>query len=592
MFAQGKDYRLFLKKIMLIFILAANPGMLTARVPEKKNLIRVWDTSSFLDNVDVQDKTGWKIIHARTVSKYSFKGDIAVENDYITAVFSSKTGKLLVYSKPDSKKRIECIPLQFRGETAHITTSKILQNTDEKVSMEVHFSTEKLERDLSAVFSFGKNQIIEIKPAGKMEGICLFSPIEFAVVPDFIGGDLIFDPGEYTTVETLYIPAENLSLGLLKGKDAMLVITYPEGKQEIKLVRNNMKGEELIFDSVEFKNDGKSIYLTVLNTPDIWHIEELKSSYMEKDISIGWKRPFPAKWKTQLYEDEVKTTYRFRESKRKSFWRGGVGTYTYPVWFNGEEAFYHLGKKVPPKGESLVYFVEGSNNTPSAVSPPAEIMKQTIGNQMYEKILDFDGRKQISDTRPNSCVGTATCGVTGKLKPIFKAGKEGEKKDYIKGGTEDMVYHLTVLTERADGYQVFAGEMIEYLTRMKKKNPESRQFLNKVENLTKEIISAYNHQKENIKSIEYAEELAQKTVALTEKKSSDNLPAYLKLGREWRGMGGSLEGLVRELHTKARRLLQEAGFSSAKSHSTFMIAKEIRNKTRKLLRNPCGYEIW
>ena len=83
---------------------------------------------------------------------------------------------------------------------------------------------------------------------------------------------------------------------------------------------------------------------------------------------------------------------------------------------------------------------------------------------MYEKMLDFDGRKQISDTRPNSCVGTATCGVTGKLEPIFKAGKEGEKKDYIKGGTEDMVYHLTILTERADGYQLLDGSESQNLS--------------------------------------------------------------------------------------------------------------------------------
>ena len=30
----------------------------------------------------------------------------------------------------------------------------------------------------------------------------------------------------------------------------------------------------------------------------------------------------------------------------------------YPAWFDGEKSFYHLSKKVPPKGESLIYCLE------------------------------------------------------------------------------------------------------------------------------------------------------------------------------------------------------------------------------------------
>ena len=424
-----------------------------------------------------------------------------------------------------------------------------------------------------------------------MKGISLLSPIEYGVVPSFIGDDLIFNPREYPSMTTLHIPSDNLLLGLLKGENNVLVVTWPQGKQQVKLVLGELREPRLI-ESVDLKHDGKSIYLALLSAPGIWHKEQLLPSYLERDVAINWKRPFSAKWVTQLYEDGVKTTFRFRESKIGRFWRGGVGSYTYPVWFQGEKAFYRLGKKIPPKGESLVYVVEASKNTPDSVSTPTDIVKQTLGNQTYESMLDFEGRKLKSDSRANSVVGTATCGVTDKLKRIFEAGKETEKKEYIKGGTEDMLYHLTVLSERVDEYQDFAHEMIEFLTLMKKDKPELKPFLDKMENVTKELITAYHLQKENTKTLEYAEGLAKKTVALTRKNNSDNLSTFLKLGQEWRGMGGSLEGLNRKLHTTARKLLQEAGCGFAGQHATIEIAEEIRSRTKKLLRNPNGYEIW
>lgn len=524
-------------------------------------------------------------------------GDIVVENKYLTAVFRSKRGKVFIYSK-SGEKRVELAPLQLKGKAANIVSCKILRNF---ATVEAHFSAKEIGKNLSAIFSFSKKRIIEVKPDENMKGISLLSPIEFAVVPSFVSDDLIFDPRVYPSVETLHIPSENLFSGLLKGKDSMLVITWPEGKQEMRLILDNKacaeersKGKEHLFESVDFENDGKTFYLAILisDAPGIWHKEKLRSSYLEKDIALDWSRPFPAKWITQLHEDGVKTTFKFRESKKKRFWRGGVGTYTYPVWFKGETAFYHLGKKIPPEGESLVYFFEGSKNTSSSVSTPADIVKQTLGVQAYERILDFEGRKVQPAHRPNTVVGGATCGVTDKFKPIFKAGKETEKKEYIKAGIEDMLSHLTILTERANAYQDFAHEMIEFLALMKKDKPRLKPFLDKMENITKELITAYHRQKENIKTLEYAQELGEKTEALTQRHRSDNYSTFLEHKRAWTGMGGSLEGLNRKLHTITRKLFQEAGYSCVEQPEAIKIAEEIRRRTQKHLRKPNQYEIW
>ena len=554
--------------------------------------IQIWDTvSPFLN---LQDKAGWEIVPAGRATHASPlwpQGDIVLENDYLTVAFRSKTGKVIVFSK-SGRKRVELTPAQLKGKAANIITCKVLSNTDDEAVVEAHFSTEEMEKSLFAIFSFSKKQIIQVKPAENMKGVSFHSPIEFAIVPSFISDDLIFDARDYPSAETFYIPSENLFLGLLSGEDSMLVITWPRGKQEIRLTPNE-KGERHVFESVEFENDGKSIHLAILDAPGIWHKEDLKPSYLEKNVAIDWKRPFPAKWITQLYEDGVKTEYTFKESESKKggYWRAGIGWFTYPVWFEGENPFYHFSKKTPPKGESLIYFLE-RKGTPISVSTPVDIMKETLDGQTYEGILDSEGRRTRSLTRPDCVVGAATCGVTDALKPIFEAGEEVEKKEYIEGGTEDMVYFLTKERERAEEYQDFAHEMIEFLALTKKDKPDLRPFLDRMEDITREIISAYEHEKENIKDIEYARELARETQSLTQRKSRGNLAAFMKLKGKWTGMGGAVDNLNRKLHTLTRKLFQEAGYNCVGQRETLEIAEEIRRRATKCLRRPGDYEIW
>ncbi|MBM3239404.1 hypothetical protein FJZ31_24190 [Candidatus Poribacteria bacterium] len=592
----------------LVLMLVISLGILaTQNIVSKSGIanIHLWDTlSPFLDQVNVRDKTNWQLVPAGTGGVYSSKGDVVLENDYLTVIFCSKKGKVIVYSK-SGEKRIELTPIQLKGKETNITSCNILQNADDKVTIEARFSAKEMAGNLPAIFSFSKEQIIEVKPVRSpkkitdsrskdvnMKGINIFSPIEFAIVPNFISDDLIFNPKDYHSGETLYIPSENIFLGLLKGNDSMLVITWPKGKQEMRLILDNEEAGRLV-ESIDLENDGKSVFLAILDAPGIWHKEELKSSYLEKDVAIDWKRPFPAKWITQLYEDEVKTTYTFKEAEPKAedFWRAGIGWYTYPVWFEEEKAVYHPGKKVPPKGESIIYFLE-RKGTPDSVSTPVDVMKRTLDSQTYESILDFEGRSHRSLTRPNFVVDTATCGVTDRLKPIFEAGEEVKKKEYIKGGIEDMLYFLAKERKRALEYQDFANEMIEFLTLMKREKPKSKPFLDKMKDITKEIIAAYEYEKENIKDLKYAEKLAKETEVLTQRKRPDNFAAFMKLKGEWTGMGGAVDELNRKLHTITRKLFQEAGYNCVGRQETVKIAEEIRRRAIKCLRRPVSYEIW
>ncbi len=316
-------------------------------------------------------------------------------------------------------------------------------------------------------------------------------------------------------------------------------------------------------------------------------------SYLEKDVASKWKRPFPAKWVTQLWEGDARTTYTFREAPAGTIWRAVGGWYNYPLWFDGAAAWFHLGKKVLPKGESIIYFLEGKD-TPASVLTPVDIMKATLGRPMCDSILDVAGQKLRTHHRRGAAGirEAATCGCTAAIEAVFQAGQEIEKKEYIEGAVGDMVYFVTRHVERLNEYRAFADDMIQFLHTTAASQPELKAYLDGLLQIAQRIPDEYNVQKENIKSLEYADELSRKTLALLQKKDPKNLPTCLDLGKDWRGMGGAQDGLLGEYHIIVRKLFQEAGYSCLNQPKAVDVAREIRSRCRQCLRNPDGYEIW
>jgi hypothetical protein len=571
--------------------------------------IVLWDTiTPFGDAADPANRDPWKAVPGDLLTleadppkassdpgyygrEYTFKGDAVVENDYLIAVFWSSKGRMVVYSKADvSRKVIELAPLETKNQSVRISRCEVLRNAGDEVALHVTFSAGG--QDSSAVLAFDKTRIVEIRPAESMKGIRLAGAIEYGVAPSFVGDDLILAPGQFASAGTLHVPAENLFLGLLKGEGSEVVMTWPPGKQQMRLnLSDNGEGTRII-ESIDFDNDRQSVYFAVLEAPGIWHREELKPSYLEKDVTINWKRPFPAEWVTQLDEGGVRTDFAFRQAKGQ-IWRAVAGMYIYPIWFDGDNTFYHLSKKVLPKGESIIYFLEGKG-TPASISTPVEVMKATLGRQACDTILDPAGRKlRTHHRRAGEGVRRAcTCGCTEAIQAVCDAGQEVEKAQYVTGAVDDMVYFVVRHMARLDEYRAFADDMIKFLHATAGSSPDLKPYLDSLEQIAQQIPQEYAVQKENIKSLEYADELARKTKALTARKDPQNLPTYKALGERWRAMGGAQDGLLGQYHVIARKLYQEAGTGCLNQAGAVEVAKEIRRRCRQCLRNPDGYEIW
>jgi hypothetical protein len=381
-------------------------------------------------------------------------------------------------------------------------------------------------------------------------------------------------------------------LALLDGETTTLTLTWPKANQRIRLASNKEQNSKGTFSSIDFENDGESLYLAEQSAPGIWHKESLDASFLEKDVAIQWKKPFPAKWQTELLETGIKTRFGFSESKRE-IWRGVPGSYTYPVWFDGQTAFYHLSKKVPPKGESVIYFLEG-DNSPDSVATPVELMKATLGRQFAEVVLDDSGRKLRTHHRRggNGVRRACTCGCTEVIQAYFEDGQETAKKAEIAEALSDMTYFVERHVARIDEYRHGAEEMIKFLRLQAASNPDLKGYAENLSSIAQQILDEYAVQQENMKSPTYAAELVQKTLALTGNNDKENLAAYMKLLKDWRAMGGAQDYVVAQCHALSRKLFQEAGYGCASEPNAVKLSEEVRRRCRLMLRNPDGYEIW
>lgn len=583
------------KRARGITIIAAGATLVFSTAPEVSYAeswpdatIAVWDTGTPLAGTEFVDTAGrdrWRSVPAIESDGYAPAGDLMIETDHLVAHVPSRGDRVRVRPAgvATGAGTLGLSPLP----EAEATACRLVARGPDRAVVQVTYAR-KGRAAGTVLFVFTGDGRVEVQPSETVAQMAVHAAVRYGVVPDLIAGDQLFDPVDSTQTEPLLMPAGHLLLGLLRGGDAMVVLTLPVATQRVRLVPADDR-DEATYDRIEVADDERGFHLSLLSAPGIWHEEQLSPAYLERDVVSEWRRPFEARWRTQLLEDDVPTTYRFQRKRLRRYWRGGVGTYTYPVWFDGDRTTYRLGKKVPPVGTSVVYFVERSDDSPDAVTSPLDVVRQTLGDEVHHYVAAPEGRTPTSDARSGKCVGVATCGVTSKLKPIFEAGEQTERREYVEGGAQDMVYHLTTLLGRAHRYRDFAEEMLETLSHADAEAAAPAPFLAEMEAIVEELVSTHERRRENTGDRERANQLAASTVALTSKSGPDVLPAYLGLGEQWRAMGGALETLIREQHTTARKLFLAAGRGAMRLEAA-AVAARIRTRTRELLMNPNQYE--
>jgi hypothetical protein len=242
----------------------------------------LWDTQRVAgsDHVDFSQKKSWQQIAAGAAAQ-RLSGDVVIENERLAVVFSRRSAGPLICPKSaiaERKDRSGLVPLAAGGEPATVPSAIAIRNNDEgEVALEVSSRTATQGvpgRETCVVYRLARGQaFLECKPVANAAAIRIEAGMSFAVIPDFFGADMVFDPRVYAQ-SNLIIPPENFVLGLLDGENTIVMSVWPAADQDATLALAGARQDRRI-SAMETGFHGKSVYVAVLHAPGIWHEHRL-----------------------------------------------------------------------------------------------------------------------------------------------------------------------------------------------------------------------------------------------------------------------------------------------------------------------------
>jgi len=431
---------------------------------------------------------------------------------------------------------------------------------------------------LQATFAFTQDGTVEIRPGDNVKGIRIQGDIRYGVLPGIFLEDVVYDPAEYPGLSEVCVPSENLILGLLQGGNGILACTWPEGNQKVRLLLGKDGPEGRAVDNVEITLDSKSAFLTILNAPGIWHREELLPTYLENDVEVKWKRPFTARWKTELLENDVRTAFVFGERKDTG-WRPFLGFYTHPVWFDGEKTMMHLAKKIPPEGHAFIYPLEGHERTPLEFvkrTPVAGVFAKRRERESYPK-----GPRNAPDVGFTHCWGTAIIKRT-----IYQYGIQKREQEFLVKHIDYCLDYVASIQMRNGQFYTFIEKMRPMLEAWMQKEQNNRQvleFLKKMKEhlrITEEGYQARverDGRKTPAEHIAYADKLGERLKSLIREEGTGFYPEYMYILGEFNALSaGSDEGIPAGFGAAVRKWFQVAGHDCADNAGALPYAEAIR----------------
>lgn len=429
---------------------------------------------------------GWAKITVKDDQAVS--GVLAVEGDNWLGQFSQKEGSLLIVSKLAAGKEetIKIVPFfseQIKAES--IINCEATQQTEENVKITATLTAG--DRHIQGEFIFDQNGAVQINPRENMTGLLVYAPIAYGVIPCRYLNSNIYDPKINPHGDALYLPAENIFMGLLKGENAILICAWPQEGQKLSLLRDKNQAEEDLFPALRIALDGKTIYLGRLAASGIWHEEQLDNRFFEKDVTIDWKIPFEARWQTQLLlGGEFMMTFPFLAKGNKNIWPI-YGEYTYPVTYNKDKAIFHLSKKISPCGKVLIYALEGDSIT------PVEFARRYLAGT----IDVFKEHPRLPD-RPLDEIGINWCIGRRFLCDVFSRSRPGiqiRQRQFFHQVMDDFSRTFLVIKNRLEEYESFIRQMEAKITSWKDKEsgkPAFQAFFDDMANNLEELKTEYH----------------------------------------------------------------------------------------------------
>ena len=310
---------------------------------------------------------------------------------------------------------------------------------------------------ISLALDVSRRGVLTITPSGAVASVLLRAPIAIGMLPGLRLEEVLYSADALPDTAAVCVPVHNCVAGLLRGGNGMLVCAWPDGGQRVTL---HLEGadEERLIAGIEIALDGAPIHLGLLAAPAVWHRQELSLRQYERDAEMDWRPPFEAQYRTQLPVRGETTTLRsfvFR-MEREELPRPEVGSHIWPVWFDNGRPMIHVSKRIPPRGDAIVY-------------PYDHAGKSLLGflgaTPVGQVILERNKRAPLPHgPRGAANVGFVACGGTHILRnTLYAWGLQSRERAFLDEHTDLLADYVSIIQQKNMAYFAFIEKMREQI---------------------------------------------------------------------------------------------------------------------------------
>ncbi len=582
---------------------------------EEPPAVQVFDTGGAglvpLSSEQVLRRPGWTRL-AEDETDIQARGDLVLCNNRLAVVFRQRGRGAEVYAlgPASAVQRAELVPLGHAPCSA-LARVKLVENNSGTASVDATFTTESGELvTIGCELRVGQ-VFVETTPRPGTVGLRIFAPSRFAVLPDFFADDLVVDATQVSVAQA-ELPSENFLLHMVGAGDAIVAPVWHPAKDDVRIaLSGNGASRQITCSEVNYAAGGK-IAVAVLSEPGIWHLRQISPGDANQVVRLDWKAPFQAHWRVDWQRDDGLTDSWEMLSQKptgeyvkhgwygqpESFgnedwlrtgrerWTTVLGFFLYPCWLNnqGEGFLQPLKKGVRFQGPALIYPINRLAETPLDAFTLVDVMRATLGIGPCEYVLDVEGQKKRFEGRP-------TCESRTILDDIYSRNQQKAQRDQVQKTLDEVIAFVRHIRGRIEDYAAFAHEMSAFFEAQKKAYPDLAEHLQSLQDLTGRIDQFIARRKNHIQTPEYATGLVDTFRAqLVDYEGDDALARCKRITAALVDIGGNQDELVGECRMVVKILRQRAALDMASDPRLAPVAKEVRVRTQRMLRNPTSYE--
>jgi len=550
-------------------------------------------------------RKGWVQV-PEDATDHRFRGDAVLINDRLALVLRRRAGGAELYGLGSAGPVLRAVLAPAAGEAdAILKTVAVVTSDPSQAAVDATFQSSG-GRNLTIRFDLAMGQtFIKTESRAGATGLSVEAPCRFLVLPDFFADDIVIDAAE-VPMASAEIPSENFLLHLLPDRQAIVMAVAGNRGGDAQINLSGQESERLVRSSRMSYGKGGKIWVAVLQAPEVWHQRNVTKEDAGKILALDWTAPFFAQWRVdwRLHGRLTASWEMAAQMKGGAFlkygWFGGpetlpadrkrwttvLGSFLYPCWLDHARRG-HLQPLTRPErfeGPAVIYPIQRTKDTPLREFTVVDIVRATLGVGPCEYILDVEAQG-------TTMKGRATCATRDALGAIYSAKQQTRRRAEIERILDDVVIFVKHIRGRIEQYVDFGHETIGYLEQQQKAHPELSGVLAELETSARAIDAAYARHKAAIKTPQYVVDLTEKfRKTLLDYEGEDALKKCTAITFAIVEVGGNQDELVGECRAAVKVLRQRAALALATDPRAAEVAREIRDRTQKALRNATSYE--